>query len=90
NELKRLGEVQITANFRSLLKGIKINLDVGVGINLTNELLDIDLADQKMSLEDIQAALKAYQEKRKYFVLKNGMLAKAEQPTIEQLAQTLH
>ena len=28
NELKRLGEVQITANFRSLLKGIKINLDV--------------------------------------------------------------
>lgn len=90
NELKRLGEVQITANFRSLLKGIKINLDVGVGINLINELLDIDLADQKMSWEDIQAALKAYQEKRKYFVLKNGMLAKAEQPTIEQLAQTLH
>lgn len=90
NELKRLGKVQITANFRSLLKGIKINLDVGVGINLTNELLDIDLADQKMSWEDIQAALKAYQEKRKYFVLKNGMLAKAEQPTIEQLAQTLH
>lgn len=90
NELKRLGEVQITANFRSLLKGIKINLDVGVDINLTNELLDIDLADQKMSWEDIQAALKAYQEKRKYFVLKNGMLAKAEQPTIEQLAQTLH
>ncbi|MCH4004616.1 MAG: DEAD/DEAH box helicase [Lactobacillus crispatus] len=90
NELKRLGEVQITANFRSLLKGIKINLDVGVGINLTNELLDIDLADQKMSWEDIQAALKAYQEKRKYFVLQNGMLAKAEQPTIEQLAQTLH
>lgn len=90
NELKRLGEVQIIANFRSLLKGIKINLDVGVGINLTNELLDIDLADQKMSWEDIQAALKAYQEKRKYFVLKNGMLAKAEQPTIEQLAQTLH
>lgn len=90
NELKRLGEVQITANFRSLLKGIKINLDVGVGINLTNELLDIDLADQKMSWEDIQAALKAYQEKQKYFVLKNGMLAKAEQPTIEQLAQTLH
>lgn len=90
NELKRLGEVQITANFRSLLKGIKINLDVGVGINLTNELLDIDLADQKMSWEDIQAALKAYQEKRKYFVLKSGMLAKAEQPTIEQLAQTLH
>lgn len=90
NELKRLGEVQITANFRSLLKEIKINLDVGVGINLTNELLDIDLADQKMSWEDIQAALKAYQEKRKYFVLKNGMLAKAEQPTIEQLAQTLH
>lgn len=90
NEFKRLGEVQITANFRSLLKGIKINLDVGVDINLTNELLDIDLADQKMSWEDIQAALKAYQEKRKYFVLKNGMLAKAEQPTIEQLAQTLH
>ena len=90
NELKRLGEVQITANFRSLLKGIKINLDVGVDINLTNELLDIDLADQKMSWEDIQAALKAYQEKRKYFVLKNGMLAKAEQPTIEQLAQTLY
>lgn len=43
-----------------------------------------------MSWDDIQAALKAYQEKRKYFVLQNGMLAKTEQPTIEKLAQTLH
>lgn len=90
NKLKQLGEVQITANFRSLLKGIKINLDVGVSVNLTNELLDVDLSDQKMSWDDIQAALKAYQEKRKYFVLQNGMLAKAEQPTVEQLAQTMH
>lgn len=89
-ELKQLGEVKITANFRSLLKGIKINAQIGVSINLTNELLDVDLSSQKLSLEDIQAALKAYHEKKHYFVLKNGMLEKVEQPTIEQLAQTMH
>nr|WP_297952969.1 SNF2-related protein [uncultured Lactobacillus sp.] len=90
SKLKQISKVQITANFRSLLKGINTNLDIGVSINLINELLDLDLAGQKMSWDDIQAALKAYQEKRKYFVLQNGMLAKTEQPTIEKLAQTLH
>lgn len=89
-KLKELGEVQITANFRSLLKGIKINTQIGVSVNLTNELLNVDLTSQEHSLEDIQAALKAYQEKKRYFVLKNGMLQKTEQPTIEQLAQTMH
>lgn len=89
-KLKELGEVQITANFRSLLKGIKINNQIGVSINLTNELLDVDLTSQKLSWEDIQTALKAYQEKKQYFVLQNGMLQKTEQPTIEQLAQTMH
>nr|MDF9462385.1 SNF2 helicase associated domain-containing protein [Lactobacillus amylovorus] len=87
-KIKELGEVQITANFRSLLKGIKINNQIGVSINLTNELLDIDLTSQKLSWEDIQAALKAYQEKKRYFILQNGMLQTVEQPTIEQLAQT--
>ncbi|ALJ23896.1 hypothetical protein AO203_08955 [Lactobacillus gallinarum] len=43
-----------------------------------------------MSWEDIQAALKAYKEKRHYFVLSNGLLQKTQQPTIEQLAQALH
>lgn len=89
-KLKELGEVQITANFRSLLRGIKINSQIGVSINLTNELLNVDLTSQKLSLEDIQNALKAYQEKKRYFVLQNGMLQKTEQPTIEQLAQTMH
>ena len=89
-KIKELGEVQITANFRSLLKGIKINNQIGVSINLTNELLDVDLTSQKLSWEDIQAALKAYQEKKRYFILQNGMLQTVEQPTIEQLAQTMH
>lgn len=89
-KLKELGEVQITANFRSLLKGIKINTQIGVSVNLTDELLNIDLTSQKLSWEEIQTALKAYQEKKRYFVLQNGMLEQTEQPTIEQLAQVMH
>lgn len=89
-KLKQIGEVRITTNFRTLLRGLKSNMEFGISVNLTNELLDLDLTDQKYSWEDIQAALKAYQEKQHYFVLKNGMLQKTDQPTIEQLAQTLH
>lgn len=89
-KLKHIGEVRITANFRSLLRGLKSNMEFGVSVNLTNELLNIDLTDQKFSWEDIQAALKAYQEKQHYFILKNEMLQRTNQPTIEQLAQTLH
>nr|WP_307811899.1 SNF2-related protein [Lactobacillus helveticus] len=48
------------------------------------------MSSQKMSWEDIQAALKAYKEKRHYFVLSNGLLQKTQQLTIEQLAQALH
>lgn len=90
SKLKKLGKVQITANFRSLLKGIKINAPIGVSVNLTDELLNVDLTSQKLSWEDIQAALKAYQEKKRYFVLQNGMLKQTEQPTIEQLSQIMH
>lgn len=88
--LKQLGNVQITANFRTLLKGIKTKMEVGVSVNLTDDLLDVDLNGPKYKWEDIQAALKAYQEKRHYFVLQSGLLQKTAQPTIEQLAQTLH
>lgn len=89
-KLKHIGEVRITANFRTLLKGLRSNMEFGVSVNLTNELLNLDLTSQKFSWEDIQTALKAYQEKKHYFVLKNGMLQRTNQPTIEQLAQTLH
>lgn len=65
-------------------------MEIGVSVNLTNELIDVDISSQKMSWEDIQAALKAYKEKRHYFVLSNGLLQKTQQPTTEQLAQALH
>lgn len=90
NDLKQLGEVQITNNFKTLLKGIQTKMEVGISINLTDQLLDVDLNGPKYKWEDIQAALKAYQEKRHYFVLHNGLLQKTDQPTIEQLAQELH
>ena len=89
-KFKEIGEVQITPTFRSLLKSTNTKMELGVSVNLTNELIDVDISSQKMSWEDIQAALKEYQEKRRYFVLSNGLLQHTQQPTIEQLAQTLH
>ncbi|NRO64035.1 hypothetical protein IMAU40088_00703 [Lactobacillus helveticus] len=89
-KLKEIGEVQITPTFKSLLQSTNTHMEIGVSVNLTNELIDVDISSQKMSWEDIQAALKAYKEKRHYFVLSNGLLQKTQQLTIEQLAQALH
>lgn len=89
-KLKEIGEVQITPTFKSLLQSTNTHMEIGVSVNLTNELIDLDISSQKMSWEDIQAALKAYKEKRHYFVLSNGLLQKTQQPTTEQLAQALH
>lgn len=68
-KLKEIGEVQITPTFKSLLQSTNTHMEIGVSVNLTNELIDVDISSQKMSWEDIQAALKAYKEKRHYFVL---------------------
>ncbi|NRO07807.1 hypothetical protein IMAU60204_00460 [Lactobacillus helveticus] len=89
-KLKEIGEVQITPTFKSLLQSTNTHMEIGVSVNLTNELIDVDISSQKMSWEDIQAALKAYKEKQHYFVLSNGLLQKTQQLTIEQLAQALH
>ncbi|WP_367302022.1 SNF2-related protein [Lactobacillus helveticus] len=89
-KLKEIGEVQITPTFKSLLQSTNTHMEIGVSVNLTNELIDVDISSQKMSWENIQAALKAYKEKRHYFVLSNGLLQKTQQLTIEQLAQALH
>ncbi|WP_338935417.1 SNF2 helicase associated domain-containing protein [Lactobacillus helveticus] len=89
-KLKEIGEVQITPTFKSLLQSTNTHMEIGVSVDLTNELIDVDISSQKMSWEDIQAALK--HTKKNDIILFYQMVCckKAQQPTTEQLAQALH
>ena len=46
-KLKEIGEVQITPTFKSLLQSTNTHMEIGVSVNLTNELIDVDISSQK-------------------------------------------
>lgn len=85
NELKSIGKVQATAAFKRLLGNLKSNFQLSLGIRLGENTLKLELSGEELSSEDIQAILNAYQEKRHYFLLKNGQLQSLESPSLDEL-----
>lgn len=85
-EFEEAGQIEATASFKRLISGMKNQLRLSVGVSLGDESLDIEVAGEKLSPEDIEAILDAYNEKRHYFVLHNGQLRKVDSPSVEELA----
>ncbi|MBT9778133.1 hypothetical protein GPL15_16655 [Clostridium sp. MCC353] len=72
--LQQIGQVFISDG----LKKIKVRYKpkVYVGISMTGGLLDITLQTDRFSVEELEALLECYRQKKKYYCLKNGEFIK--------------
>lgn len=86
NQLKKAGQVKATAAFKRLLGNLKTKFNVSLGIRLGENTLDLTVSGEKLAAEDIQAILNAYQQKRHYFMLRNGQMKNLESPSLEDLS----
>ncbi|MBP2057201.1 SNF2 family DNA or RNA helicase [Lactobacillus colini] len=87
--LKEAGTVEVTASFKRLLSNIKAKVNISLGIKLGDSTLDLSVNGDSLSPEDIQAILSAYQEKRRYFLLRNGEVRKTDSSSVKSLAAVM-
>ena len=88
--LLNAGEVQCTSRFRSM--GISRKLNLSVGISVSQGLLNLNIATEDISKEEMEEILGSYRAKKKYHQLKNGsFLSMADESvaTLEELTRAL-
>lgn len=74
--LKAKGEVYISDSLKRLQ--IRSLPRVSIGVSLSNDLLQLNIAGELKSLEDLAEILSRYTPKKKYYRLKNGSFIKVE------------
>ncbi len=91
NRFLELGEVRSTDRFRHL--NIHRKTKVTVGVSLDSDIMNLEIASQGISNEELLELLNSYRQKKKYYRLKNGDFMKIDQDTVDALGQimeTLH
>lgn len=80
-----LGEVQCTKRFG----GMHVNrrLQVRVGVSVSHNLLDLQIATEDIPPEELLDILKSYRMKKKYHRLKNGDFLSMEDASLETLQE---
>lgn len=86
-ELMETGDVHATEAFDHLK--VKRKTNVSVAVSIDNDLLELDIDTDDMSLEDLVAVIGSYRLKKKYHKLKNGELIRTDDESIESLDQML-
>ncbi len=74
--LKARGEVYISDALKRLQ--IRSLPRVSIGVSLSNDLLQLNIAGEQKSLEDLAEILSRYTPKKKYYRLKNGSFIKVD------------
>ncbi len=86
--LLALGEVQCTRRFSSLNIGRRVRLSVGISVS--RDLLNLNIATQDVPPGELLDILKSYRQKRKYYRLKNGdFLNLQEENSLQTLAEMM-
>ncbi len=86
--LLALGEVQCTRRFTNLNIGRRVRMSVGISVS--RNLLNLDIATQDVPPEELLDILKSYRQKKKYYRLKNGdFLSLDEEGSLETLAEMM-
>ncbi|MCD7745721.1 MAG: DEAD/DEAH box helicase [Lachnospiraceae bacterium] len=90
-ELMKYGEVQCSDAFRRLrlIRHSKLN----VAVSLRSGLLDLDIASDDLSPEELLEVLASYRKKKKFHRLKNGDFLSLESDAyamLDDLFETLH
>lgn len=89
SSLKKRGKVEATAAFNRLIANVKSKFQVSLGIRLGEDTIHLEVTGDELSSEDIQAILNAYQEKKRYFMLKDGQIHQVDSPSIEELSNVM-
>lgn len=90
-ELADMGEVQCTRRFQNL--SIIRSVKVSVGVSVSDGLLNLDIATDDISREDLLDILKSYRARKKYHRLKNGSFLNLEDGSLQilgELMESLH
>lgn len=88
--LLALGEVQCTRRFSGMNVGRRMR--VSVGVSVSRDLLNLDVATQDVPPEELLEILKSYRAKKKYHRLKSGDFLSLEDDslaTLEEMLETL-
>ncbi len=85
--LMSIGEVHVTDAFKSLNIHKKLNLTVGVSVS--QGLLDLTIASDTLSRQDILDVLDSYKQKKQYHRLKNGSFVNTEDESVKMLSEIL-
>ncbi len=80
-------EIFVTDKFKK--KQIISPKNISLGVNLINNLIELDLSNLNISQEDLKGILKTYKIKKKYFKLKNGDYIDLENKGIQSLSVLL-
>lgn len=89
DELNKVAKVEASASFKKLISNVKTTFKASLGVQLKDNVLSLSVSGEKLKPEDIQAILSAYQEKKHYFVLKNGEVRKINSPSLDELNETM-
>lgn len=88
--LLALGEVQCTRRFSGMNIGRRVR--VSVGVSVSKDLLNLEVATQDVPQEELLEVLKSYRARKRYHRLKNGDFLSLEDDslaTLEEMLQTL-
>ncbi len=84
--LLALGEVQCTRRFSNVNIGRRVRMSVGISVS--RDLLNLNIATQDVPAEELLDILKSYRLKKKYYRLKNGdFLNLQEEGSLQTLAE---
>lgn len=84
--LLSLGEVQCTRRFSNVNIGRRVRMSVGISVS--RDLLNLNIATQDVPPEELLDILKSYRQKKKYYRLKNGdFLNLSEENSLQTLAE---
>ena len=56
-----------------------------VGVSFENDLLEVNLESEDFDVNEVDAILKAYHKKKKYFRLKSGLMIHLESNELDEL-----
>lgn len=86
--LNNTGEVFISEEIKKIDNPVLSKVQIGVQIK--NNLLEIDLTNIDIKKEDIIEILNSYQRNKKYHRLKTGQVINLDNPSIKEISQLLN
>ncbi len=87
-KLRQIGDINTTNAFDRLK--VKRRTRVNVGVSISNDLLELDIKTDDMSLEELASVIASYRQKKRYHKLQDGTLVSTDDESVESLSELLY